>query len=221
MRKILPVVPVHNLECVQGMNPGQKARGAESAGSRPDRAGLQAGPRGFVERAGLKAGVKSSDNVDVSGRQPGARAGFLSEVDSAEAVLRAGSEMANPGILRVLRSVPRAKAGADSVLGGEQSSGGADPGYSRELDSEGGRPAAATETPGRGGPRRLDSRDRSGLNQPLLGSSSHVQGDPVGQAQADVHGPVQAAECPPPTVRRGTRIKQPTNFYQAGQAGLE
>ena len=97
LRKIVPVVPVHNLEYVQGMNPGQKARGAESAGSRPDRAGQQAGPRGFVERAGLKAGVKSSDNVDVSGRQPGARAGcrVQKEVDSAEAVLRAGSEMAN------------------------------------------------------------------------------------------------------------------------------
>ena len=34
--------------------------------------------------------------------------------------------MANPGILRVLRSVPRAKAGADTGLGAEQSSGGAD-----------------------------------------------------------------------------------------------
>ena len=97
--------------------------------------------------------------------------------------------------------MPRAKAGADSVLGAEQSSGGADLGYSRELDSEGGRPAAATETPGCGGPRRLDSRDRSGLNQPLLGSSYHVQGDPVGQTQADVQVQVQAAECPPPTVR--------------------
>ena len=136
-------------------------------------------------------------------------------------MLRAGSEVANPGILSFLRSVPRAKTRADSVLGAEQSSGGADPGYSRELDSEGGRPAAATETPGCGGPRRLDSRDRSGLNQPLLGNSSHVQGDPVGQAQADVHGPVQAAESPLPTVRRGTRIKQQTNYYQAGQAGLE
>ena len=103
--------------------------------------------------------------------------------------------MANPGILSVLRSVPRTKAGADSMLGAEQSSGGADPGYSRELDSEGGRPAAATETPGRGGPRPLDIRDRSGLNQPLLGSGSHVQGDgvhrdPVGQTQADVQVPV-------------------------------
>ena len=129
--------------------------------------------------------------------------------------------MSNPGILSVLRSVPRAKTRAESVLGSEQSSGRPDQGCSRELDSEGGRPAAAAETPGRGGPRRLDSRDRSGLNQPLLGNSSHVQGDPVGQAQADVHGPVQAAESPLPTVRRGTCIKQPTNFYQAGQAGLE
>ena len=65
LRKILPVIPVHNLDCVQGMGPGKKAQSAERAGSRPDRSGQQVGPRGFVERAGLKAGVKSSDNIDV------------------------------------------------------------------------------------------------------------------------------------------------------------
>ena len=115
---ILPVVPVHNWDCVQGMGPVQKAQSAESARSRLDKAGHQAGPPGYVERAGLKAGVRSSDNVIVSGGQPGVRAGcrIQKEVDSAEAVLHAGSEMFNPGILSVLRSVPRAKIRAESVL---------------------------------------------------------------------------------------------------------
>ena len=39
LRKILPVVPVHNLVFAQGKNPVQEARGAESAGGRLDRAG--------------------------------------------------------------------------------------------------------------------------------------------------------------------------------------
>ena len=86
LRKILPFVPVLNLDCVQGMGPVQKAQSAESAGSRLDRAGHQAGPSGCVERAVLKAGVNSSDNVIVSGVQPGARAGcrVQREDDSAE-----------------------------------------------------------------------------------------------------------------------------------------
>ena len=42
LRKILPVVPVHSLVCVQGKNPVQEVQGAESAGSRLDRAGQQA-----------------------------------------------------------------------------------------------------------------------------------------------------------------------------------
>ena len=230
LRKILPVVPVHSLVCVQGKNPVQEAQGAESAGSRLDRAGQQAGPQGFVDRAGLRAGVKSGDNVDISGRQAGSRAGdgprVQSDADSAEAVLRAGAEVANPGILGVLRSMPRLKAGADSVLGAGQSRGGADPGYSRVLGPEGGPAAAATGTSGLGGSRQLlDSRDRSGLSHPPLGSSSPVQGDvegvhrdQVGQTQAEVLVPVQTADCPcqPPTVRQGTRIKHPTYFYQAG-----
>ena len=223
MRKIVPVVPVHNLEYVQGMSPGQKAQGAESAESRLNKAGHQAGPPGYVERAGLKAGVRSSDNVIVSGGQPGVRAGcrIQKEVDSAEAMLRAGSEMANPGILSVLRSVPRAKTRAESVLGSEQSSGRPDQSCSRELDSEGGRPAAAVDTPGRGGSRRLDGQDRSDSSQQLLGSSSPVQGDRVhGDQVRPEQVPVQIAEASPPTVRRGSRIKQPTNFYQAGQSGM-
>ena len=109
MRLALIALPC--LVCVQGKNPVQEAQGAESAGSRLDRAGQQVGPQGFVDRAGLRAGVKSGDNVDVSGRQAGARVGagprVQLDVDSAEAVLRAGSEMANPGVLGVLRSMPR------------------------------------------------------------------------------------------------------------------
>ena len=81
---------------------------------------------------------------------------------------------------------------------------------------EGGPAAAATGTAGlvwSGGPRQLlDSRDRSGLNHPQLGSSSLVQGDvggghrdQVGRTQAEVLVPVQTADCPPPppTVRLG------------------
>ena len=68
-------------------------------------------------------------------------------------MLRAGSKMSNPGILRVLRSVPRARTRTESVLGTGRSSGGPYQGCSRDLDSEGGRPAAAVDTPGRGGPR--------------------------------------------------------------------
>ena len=123
--------------------------------------------------------------------------------------------------------MPRFKAGADSVLGAGQSRGGADPGYSQVLGPEGGPAAAATGTSGLGGPRQLlDSRDRSGLNHPQLGSSSPVQGDvggghrdQVGRTQAEGLVPVQTADCPPqpPTLCRVTRIRQPTDFYQAGQ----
>ena len=132
-------------------------------------------------------------------------------------MLRAGSEMSNPDILSVLMSVPRARTRTESVLGTGQRSSGPDQGCSHELDSEGGHPGAAVDTPGRGGPRRLDGQDRADSSQQLLGSSSPVQGDivhgdPVGPEQV----PVQIVEGSPPTVRRGSRIKQPTNFYQAG-----
>ena len=91
-------------------------------------------------------------------------------------------------------------------------------GGNRELGSEVGRPAAVGDTPGRGGPRRLDGQDRSDSSQQLLGSSSPVQADgvPVGPEQV----PDQLAEVPLPTVRRGSRIKQPVKFYQAGQSGM-
>ena len=126
--------------------------------------------------------------------------------------------MSNPGILKVYRSLPRAGPSAESVLGNGQSSGGPGQGGSRELGSEVCRPAAAGVTPGRGGPRRLDGQDRSDSSQQLLGSSSPVQADgvPVGAEQV----PDQFAEVPLPTVRRGSRIRQPVKFYQAGQSGM-
>ena len=55
-------------------------------------------------------------------------------------------------------------------------------------------------------------------SQQLLGSSSPVQADgvPVGPEQV----PDQLAEVPLPTVRRGSRIKQPVKFYHAGLSGM-
>ena len=100
LRKILPPVPIHNLESVQ--DPVLSVPSAEPAGSR-DSGRRQ--PPGFVERAGLRSGVRSSNNIVVSG-DTGSR--VQKEVESCELVLRAASEMANPGILRVLRSLPRA-----------------------------------------------------------------------------------------------------------------
>ena len=187
LRNILPVVPVHNLVFAQGKNPVQEAQGAESTGSRLDRAGQQAGPKAFVDRAGLRAGVESGPNVDRAGCQAGAGAGPRVEArrnveigpgadaDRAEAVLRAGAETANPGLLGVLRAVPRLQAGADSGLGTGQSIVRADPGHSRVLVLPEGGPAAAAATgsPGPGGSRQLpESRDRSGFDRPSLGSSS-------------------------------------------------
>ena len=199
LRKILPPTPVHNLESVQDMSPVQSVPSAEVAGSR-DLARHQAGPPGFIERAGLRSGVRSSNNVVISGDSAGCR--VQKEIEACEAVLRAGSEMSNPGILRVLRSMPRAGPSAESVLG--QSSGGPGQSGSRELGSEGGRPAAVGDTPGRGGFRRPDGQDRSDSSQPLLDSSSPLQahGIPVEPEQV----PDQAGVVSLPTVRRGSRI---------------
>ena len=131
-------------------------------------------------------------------------------------MLRAGSEMSNPGILRVLRSMPRAGPSAESVLG--QSSGGPGQSGSRELGSEGGRPAAVGDTPGRGGLRRLGSQDRLDTRQPVLSGNLPVQADgvPVETGQ----GPGQAAEVALPTVRRSSRVKKKVTCYQAGDSGM-
>ena len=97
------------------------------------------------------------------------------------------------------------------------------PSHSRVLDLHEGGPvaAAAAENPGPG--RTESGQDRSGGDRPPLGSSSPVQGDievvhQIGRAQAGVLNPDQVADSPPPlpTVRRGSRIKHQTDFYQAG-----
>ena len=62
LRRILPPVPIHNLESVQDMSPVQSVQSAEPAGSR-DLARQQAGPPGFMERAGLRYGVRSNNNI--------------------------------------------------------------------------------------------------------------------------------------------------------------
>ena len=66
LRKILPPVPIHNFESVQDMRPVLSFPSAEPAGSR-DLGRHQAGPPGFVERAGLRSGDRSSNNIVVSG----------------------------------------------------------------------------------------------------------------------------------------------------------
>ena len=119
LRRILSPVPINNLESVQDMNPVQSVPSFEPAGSR-DLARQQAGPPGFMEGAGLRSGVRSINNIVISGDTAGSIE--QKEVESYEIVLRSASEMANPGILRVLRSSPRAGTSAESVL--EQSSGG-------------------------------------------------------------------------------------------------
>ena len=129
--------------------------------------------------------------------------------------------MANPGILRVLRSSPRAGPSAESVP--VQSSGGPGQSGSRELGSEGGRPAGAAgaagaDTPGRGGLRRLGSQDRLDTRQPLLSVGLPVQADgvPVEPEQSSD----QAAEVSLPTVRRGSRVRKQVPCYQAGESGM-
>ena len=61
---------------------------------------------------------------------------------------------------------------------------------------------------------------RSGSARPPLGSLSHLQEESegvhrVGQGEAELPYPVQVADSPP-TVRRGTRIRNKTDIYQAG-----
>ena len=145
-------------------------------------------------------------------------------------MLRAASEMANPGILRVLRSSPRAGPIAESVP--VQSGGGPGQSGSRELSSEGGLPgagaagtgaagaagAAGGDTPCRGGLRCLGSQDRLDTRQPVLSGNLPVQADgvPVETGQ----GPGQAAEVALPTVRRSSRVKKKVTCYQAGDSGM-
>ena len=58
LHRILPPVPIHNLQSVQDMSPVQSVPSAAPAGSR-DLARRQAGPLG----AGLGSSVRSSNNI--------------------------------------------------------------------------------------------------------------------------------------------------------------
>ena len=179
---------------------------------------------GFVGRAGLRSGVNPSHNIVVSGdNAAGSR--VQKEVDSCELVFRAASEMDNPGILRVLRSSPRAlpdavSAPGQSSAGPGQSSGQVRPGQtgSREQGSESGASAAGGGTPGRGGLRQLGSQDRSGTGQSLLTGNIPVQADgvPVEPEQ----GLDQGAEVALPLLRRGSRVKTKVIPYQARDSGM-
>ena len=107
-------------------------------------------------RSGLRSGVNPSHNIVVSGDNA-AGSKVQKEVDSCKLVFRAASEMDNPGILRVLRSSPRALPGAvsapgQSSAGSRQSSGQVRPGQtgSREQGSESGASAAGGGTLGIG-----------------------------------------------------------------------
>ena len=183
----------------------------------------QAGPPGIVGRAGLRSGDRPSHNIVVSGdNAAGSR--VQKEVDSCELVFRAASEMDNPGILRVLRSSPRAlpdavSAPGQSSAGSGQSSGQVRPGQaSREQGSESGASAAGGGTPGRGGLRQLGSQDRSETGQSLLTGNIPVQADgvPVEPEQ----GLDQGAEVALPLLRRGSRVKTKVIPYQAGDSGM-
>ena len=120
----------------------------------------------------------------------------------------------------MLRAKPRLQAGrADSGLGIGQSTVRADPGHTRALGLlEGG---SSSGSPGPGGSRQLpESRVRSGSARPPLGSLSLLQEESEGvprveQGGAENQNPVQVAQSPP-TVRRGTRIRNKTDIYQAG-----
>ena len=120
----------------------------------------------------------------------------------------------------MLSAKPRLQAGrVDSGLGTGQSTVRADPGHTRVLGlPEGG---SSSGSPGPGGSRQLpESRDRSGPARPSIGSLSPLQEGcegvhRVGQGEAEVPCPVQVADSPP-TVRRGTRIRNKTDIYQAG-----
>ena len=238
LRKILPVVQAHNLVYAQGKKPVQ---GADSARSQLDRAVRQAraGPRPDVDRAGRQAGAGPRIEADRDVLQPEAgpraqadrgvlqaRAGSGVDADrailQAEAVLRAGAELADPGLLRVLRAGPGTQAGrAESGLGVRDGTGQstvrAGPSHTRVLGLPGGGSSPGSP---RGSSHLPEGRDRSGSGCPPLGSLSPLQegggGVPrVGQCEAETQNPDQVAQSPPP-VRRGTRVRNKTDIYQAG-----
>ena len=121
----------------------------------------------------------------------------------------------------MLRAKPGSQTGrADSGLGTGQSTVRADPGHTRVLGlPEGG---SSSGSPGPGGSRQLpESRDRSGSARPSLGSISPFQEGcegvhRVGQGEAEVPCPAVQVADSPPTIQRGTRIRNKTYIYQAG-----
>ena len=189
-----------------------------------DLARQQSGPSGFVGRAGLRSGIRPSNNTVVSGdKAAGSR--VQNEVDSCELVLRAASDMDNPGILKVLRSSPR----AEPVVGSAPEQGSAGPGQSRVQarpgqtgssgqDSEGSAGAVGGGTPGRGGLRQSGSQDRSVTGGSVLSGDISVQDDAVAVGPRQDIG--QAAEVTLPVLRRGNRVKSQVIPYQAGESGM-
>ena len=160
----------------------------------------------------------NGNNIVVSGdTADGSR--VQKELESCELVLRAASEMDNPGILRVLRSSGAVLAPGQSngepapgaVLAPGQSSGQAKPGQagSREQGS-----GAGGGTPGRGGLRQLGSQDRLETGLSLLKGNFPVQAAESGQ------GLDLAAEVDLPALCRGSRVKKIVTPYQAGDSGM-
>ena len=181
LRKIVPVVQAHNLVHVQDKNVFQ---GADCARSQLDRAVRQvrAEPRpGKANRAGHRAG-QADRGVLQSETRPGTQAdkgvlqseaGHRNHADrgvgvdkdtlQAEAVLRAGAELADPGLLGVLRARPGTQAdGTDSGLG--QNTVRAGPDHTRV-------PVSPRGGSSPGSPRG----DRSGSGRPSLNSLSPLQ----------------------------------------------
>ena len=116
----------------------------------------------------------------------------------------------------MLRAKPGSQAGtADSGLSTGQSTAKVDPGHTLGLPGGG----SSSGSP-RGSSYLPESRYRSGSASPPLDSFSplqeEIEGVPrVEQGGAEIQNPVQVAQSPP-TVRRGTRIRNKTDIYQAG-----
>ena len=222
--RILPPVPVHNLESVQApVLGGPSAVPAESR--------QRAVPPGSVMRAGLRSGDKPSHNIIVSGDNAGISGGQR-EVDSCELVFRAAAEMDNPGILGVLRQSPRAEPGVRSAPGQRAGPGqaGAESGQSsgqarlRQTASTGqgsedSGGAVSVDSPGRGGLRQLGGQDRLETGQSELSGNILVQAE-GGQGDPGL-GLDQTAEVVLPVLRRGSRQNFQITPYQAGAGGME
>ena len=162
-------------------------------------------------RAGLRSSDGPSHNTVVSGHNV-AGSGGQKEIDSYQLLFR-------PGILRVLRSSPRAEPGVVSApeqigagpgqSGSEsvQSSGQARPGQTASTGqgSVGPCGAVSVDSPGRGGLRQLGEQDRLGSGQSVLSGNTLLQAE-RGQGEPG-RGLDQTAEVVPPVLGRGSRQK--------------